>query len=99
MWIPGSSCVDEGCSRRADHFNPEESSTFHDKGKLITLKYGVGEIRGKLVTDTVSLGPLDSKGGIDRVHDLTMPNQGMILMESMRGGNLPEVSYLGLFLE
>ena len=57
-WVPGTACK---CHESLNTFIDSSSSTFKNTSKPIDLYYGMGEVKGYLVTDTLSLGDLSAK--------------------------------------
>ncbi|KAI9266235.1 aspartic peptidase domain-containing protein [Helicostylum pulchrum] len=54
LWIPGSACPTTECPNGV--FKESESSTFKNLNSKFTLAYGIGDVNGTYVTDTVSVG-------------------------------------------
>ncbi|CAO3668101.1 unnamed protein product [Rhizopus stolonifer] len=53
LWIPGKTCPSTDCPRAL--FNPSVSSTFEGLDKPFVLAYGIGNVNGTYVKDTVSV--------------------------------------------
>lgn len=56
-WVPGTSC---NCHESVNSFEESASSTFRNTSEKVDLYYGMGEVRGYLVNDTLSLGQLSA---------------------------------------
>ena len=52
-WLPNADCPDDECAK--DHYFYKKSDTYRDSGKVETVKYGVGSIEGRVVTDHIAL--------------------------------------------
>jgi hypothetical protein len=57
-WVPGTVC---NCHESLNSFEDTASSTFKNTSAPIALYYGMGEVKGYLVNDTLSLGDLSAK--------------------------------------
>uniref|UniRef100_A0A8C6E2A5 Peptidase A1 domain-containing protein n=1 Tax=Moschus moschiferus TaxID=68415 RepID=A0A8C6E2A5_MOSMO len=55
LWVPSVSCVSEAC-RTHNTFKHENSSTFKNMNKHVTIYYGSGTVRAFLGSDTVRIG-------------------------------------------
>lgn len=51
--MPNEDCPDDQCTKR--HYEYSKSRMYRDSGKIETVKYGMGEIEGNVVTDDVAL--------------------------------------------
>ncbi|XP_055270955.1 pregnancy-associated glycoprotein 2-like [Moschus berezovskii] len=55
LWVPSVSCVSEACKTH-NTFKHENSSTFKNMNKHVTIYYGSGTVRAFLGSDTVRIG-------------------------------------------
>ena len=53
-WVMGSNCDTKACSLH-ESFGPADSDTFEASDETFSVSYGVGDVKGKLASDTVSL--------------------------------------------
>ncbi|KAI9254271.1 aspartic peptidase domain-containing protein, partial [Sporodiniella umbellata] len=53
LWIPGNTCPSTDCPRAL--FDPSVSSTFENLEKPFVLSYGIGNVNGTYVKDTVNI--------------------------------------------
>lgn len=61
IWVNAESCQSESC-RAHRRFNPAKSSTYHELDSSMSVKYGSGSLKGDLVTEAVSIGPVRVTG-------------------------------------
>ena len=61
IWVNDESCKSESC-RMHRRYNPAQSSTYHDIDASMSVKYGSGSLKGNLVRETVSIGPVRVTG-------------------------------------
>ncbi|KAH7979857.1 hypothetical protein HPB49_011616 [Dermacentor silvarum] len=54
FWVPSVRCTN-GCHDRRK-YDPSHSSSHVSDGKAVSIKYGSGEVRGALASDTLHLG-------------------------------------------
>ena len=52
-WLPNADCPDSQCAK--NHYNYKRSTSYSNSKKVETVKYGVGEIEGHVVTDHIAL--------------------------------------------
>lgn len=52
-WIPNSDCPDAQCAR--NHYRYQVSSGYKNTGRIETVKYGIGSIKGNVVNDDISI--------------------------------------------
>merc|ERR1712063_183095 len=57
LWVPSTSCTDRACSGK-QKYSASASSTSIPNGKPITIHYGTGSMKGKLVYDNVDVAGL-----------------------------------------
>ena len=55
-WLPTDNCLPYSCRQKAYHFS--KSHTFNRTNRKFTIKYAVGEARGILMRDNLSLNKL-----------------------------------------
>lgn len=56
LWVPASNCTN--CATGKNQYDPTASSSFHANGTAFSIRYGTGSMKGFVVHDNVSLGPL-----------------------------------------
>ncbi|CAO3686850.1 unnamed protein product [Rhizopus stolonifer] len=56
LWVPGNTCPTTDCPNNL--FDSSSSSTYKSLNKQFTLAYGIGNVNGSYVTDTVTLAGL-----------------------------------------
>ncbi|XP_061013384.1 pregnancy-associated glycoprotein 2-like [Dama dama] len=55
LWVPSITCGSPACKTHTT-FNPQNSSSFREAGRPVTIVYGSGLIQGFLGSDTVRIG-------------------------------------------
>ncbi len=58
-WVMGHDCTSDACSKH-NSFGPDDSSTFKDTGTAFSIMYGTGEVKGNLVTDSMSVANINT---------------------------------------
>jgi hypothetical protein len=53
VWVPGTGCTAVGCLSHV-RFDSSKSSTFEEAGGSIYIRFGTGEVSGRLSRDTIS---------------------------------------------
>ncbi|XP_043308214.1 pregnancy-associated glycoprotein 2-like [Cervus canadensis] len=59
LWVPSITCESPACKTH-NTFNPQNSSSFREAGRPVTIVYGSGIIQGFLGSDTIRIGNLVS---------------------------------------
>ena len=52
-WIPNSDCPNTECT--SNHYFYYQSKGYRDSGRIETVKYGIGSIKGRVVNDDISI--------------------------------------------
>lgn len=52
-WIPNSDCPSNQCTR--NNYRYQVSSGYKNTGRIETVKYGIGSIKGNVVNDDISI--------------------------------------------
>eukprot|EP00122_Pirum_gemmata_P001484 Pgem_evm1s1333 len=55
LWIPGVHCATQGCVGKHT-YDHTTSTSYKRNGRKMSIKYGTGDMKGTLSTDTVSFG-------------------------------------------
>lgn len=58
LWVPASNCTN--CASGHSMYDPQGSSSFHPNGTSFAIEYGTGSMKGFVVNDVVTLGPLST---------------------------------------
>jgi len=56
LWVPASNCTN--CASGHAQFDPQASSTFQPNGTAFSIRYGTGSMKGFVVHDVITMGPL-----------------------------------------
>jgi hypothetical protein len=61
LWVPSVACNQPGCITHA-RFDSHLSSSYSTNGSLFGIRYGTGEVTGRVAQESVTLGPLTVTG-------------------------------------
>jgi len=56
LWVPASNCTN--CATGHSQYNPMSSTTFQPNGTAFSIEYGTGSMKGFVVHDVLTMGPL-----------------------------------------
>ena len=61
LWVPSVACDQPGCVTHT-RFDSHLSSSYSTNGSLFGIRYGTGEVTGRVAQESVTLGPLTVVG-------------------------------------
>lgn len=83
LWVPGLACRTDGCLRHS-RFNGSASTTFGANGERLYIRFGTGEVSGRLSHDTVAL------------HELVVQKQAFLEVSDVRAFPFGEYPFSGI---